>query len=117
MQLAAALGWAQTWGTGLFGSTLGYAMFFVLRNVPAANRSIQDLSVLASVIGGAATTALFPGNLFGYYCVGVGIGFWIYFAAAVLNRWIPTPTAGGNGFTAGLNKVAKGFIAGLMPLE
>jgi hypothetical protein len=91
-------------------------MFFVLRNVPAANRSIQDVGVLASVIGGAATTALFPGNLFGYYCVGVGIGFWIYFAAAVLNRWIPTPTSG-TGFAAGLNRVAKGIVHGLMPLE
>jgi hypothetical protein len=48
--------------------------------------SISDVAAFVAAIGGAAVLTLFPAGsaLFGYYGLGLGIGFFVYFALLLL---------------------------------
>jgi len=68
-------------GALAFGLVLGWNVYFVNR-YRRGDISFGDLATLLGVIGGAAVLSLFPNNtdLFGAYGVGLGVGFFTYFA-------------------------------------
>lgn len=67
-------------GSTFFGLAVGWIAYRILRlraDVPA----LSDLIAILGVIGGAAVMALFRSDvLFGWYSVGLVIGFFSYFA-------------------------------------
>ena len=69
-------------GALAFGLVLGWNVYFVNR-YRRGDISFGDLVTLLSVVGGAAVLSLFPSNtdLFGAYGVGLGLGFFTYYAA------------------------------------
>lgn len=66
-----------------FGLAVGWIAYRVLRlreGIPA----LSDLIAILGVIGGAAAMALFRSDvLFGWYSIGLVIGFFAYFAAGL----------------------------------
>ncbi|MGO7359980.1 DUF2304 domain-containing protein [Rhizobium ruizarguesonis] len=68
-------------GALAFGLVLGWNVYFVNR-YRRGDIGFGDLATLLGVIGGAAVLSLFPNNteLFGAYGVGLGAGFFAYFA-------------------------------------
>lgn len=68
----------QSLGALAFGAVLGWSLYFTLRH--SRKHAIEDLGLIASALGGAALVKLFPDDLFGWYCLGVGVGFFGYFA-------------------------------------
>lgn len=73
-------------GAFAFGVVLGWFVYFTNR-YRKGDVQFSDLIALLGVIGGAAVTALFggaSGKLFGYYGVGLAVGFFAYFLVLVL---------------------------------
>ena len=73
-------------GAFAFGVVLGWFVYFTNR-YRKGDVQFSDLIALLGVIGGAAVTALFggaSGTLFGYYGVGLAVGFFAYFVVLVL---------------------------------
>ncbi|WP_454757704.1 hypothetical protein [Cupriavidus campinensis] len=73
-------------GAFAFGVVLGWFVYFTNR-YRKGDVQFSDLIALLGVIGGAAVTALFggaSGTLFGYYGVGLAVGFFAYFLVLVL---------------------------------
>jgi hypothetical protein len=67
-------------GATLFGFTIGWITYRILR-LRAGAPWISDLIAILAAIGGAAVLALFNDEiLFGWYSVGLIIGFFAYFA-------------------------------------
>ncbi|MGH2939979.1 MAG: hypothetical protein ACRDPE_17855 [Solirubrobacterales bacterium] len=62
---------------------VGWITYRTLRRKAGASK-ISDLASVIAAIGGAAVTKAFDNpNLFGWYCVGLAIGFFGYFLLAV----------------------------------
>jgi hypothetical protein len=71
-------------GAVFFGLTIGWIAYRVLRQRAGAPWT-QDLIALLGIIAGAAVLAFFrDGVLFGWYAVGLLIGFFAYFAVGVI---------------------------------
>jgi hypothetical protein len=72
-------------GALCFGLVLGYVTYRMLVRT-TANAAISDLATVLAAIGGGAVTAIAePGTvLFGYYGLGLAIGFAIYGVAYYL---------------------------------
>ena len=71
-------------GAVLFGLTVGWIAYRILRQRSGASW-IQDLIALLGIIAGAAALALFRNEaIFGWYAVGLVVGFFAYFAAGVI---------------------------------
>lgn len=68
-----------TAGTICFGLLLGYITYRTLART-TASASISDLAaVISAVGGGAVTTIVKPGtDLFGWYAIGLLVGFVVY---------------------------------------
>jgi hypothetical protein len=60
-------------GTVCFGLVIGWYAWFNVRRTTSP--SITDIASFAGAIGGAAVIKLFPDLLFGYYCIGLAVGF------------------------------------------
>ena len=71
-------------GALAFGLVLGWNVYFVNR-YRRGDIGFGDLATLLGVLGGAAVLSLFPNNtdLFGAYGLGLGVGFFAYFAVLV----------------------------------
>jgi hypothetical protein len=83
--LAQTTGKAQSLGAAGFGSVLGWYAWFNLRR--EQNHVMRDIATFAGIIGGASLTKLFPDRLFGYYCIGLAVGFFV--CVAVMGRgWL-----------------------------
>ena len=65
-----------------FGVVLGWSLYMTLRH--AKVHGAKDISVIASAVGGAAITKIFPDTLFGYYCIGLFGGFAAYFLVGLI---------------------------------
>jgi hypothetical protein len=65
-------------GALLFGAVIGWVTYFTMRY--SRRHAVSDIATIIGAIGGAAVLALFPAqsNLFGFYGVGLGIGFFVY---------------------------------------
>lgn len=68
-------------GAVVFGAVLGWYLYFNMRL--QRTHSVKDLGVLAAAIGSGAVIKIFPDQLFGWYCVGLGVGFFGYFAVGL----------------------------------
>ncbi len=78
-------------GATCFGIVVGWITYRTLRRVQTTN--ISDLAAVLGVIGGAVVTGLFKPSgsptssdaTFGLYCIGLFVGFFLYFFVALRN--------------------------------
>lgn len=71
-------------GAILFGLMLGWIAYRLLRQRSGASW-MQDLTALLGIIAGAAALALFRDEtIFGWYAVGLVVGFFAYLAVGVI---------------------------------
>jgi hypothetical protein len=71
--LASSTGKAQSIGAGCFGAVLGWYAWFTTRQT--VSHALRDIATFLGMIGAASLTKLFPDRLFGYYCIGLAVGF------------------------------------------
>lgn len=65
-------------GALLFGLVIGWVTYRTLRR-KEGTAALSDISSVIAAIGGGAVTALFKsGALFGWYSIGLAIGFFLY---------------------------------------
>lgn len=71
----------QGWGAFAFGAVIGWNLYLINRYRTGAV-SLADLTTLIGAIGGGAVLALFEpkSDLFGFYGIGLAVGFFAYFA-------------------------------------
>ena len=66
-------------GAWCFGAVMGWITYRTLRRKEGA-AALSDLATVIGAIGGAAITGLFKTpDLFGSYCIGLFVGFFLYF--------------------------------------
>jgi len=71
-------------GAIFFGLAVGWIAYRILR-LRAGAPALSDLITIFGVIGGAAVIALFRSDvLFGWYSIGLIIGFFAYFAIGLM---------------------------------
>jgi ABC-type protease/lipase transport system fused ATPase/permease subunit len=71
-------------GAGCFGLVVGWVTYRTLRRKEGTTQ-LSDLASVIAAVGGAAVTKLFDNpNLFGWYCIGLAVGFFLYFLIAVI---------------------------------
>lgn len=76
---------ASTVGPLVLGALLGYLTHYLVRRDP--DPGIQDLgAIIASLLGGAALGALGTPSQVDWYLVGLGVGFFLYWAALAVGR-------------------------------
>jgi hypothetical protein len=67
----------DTVGAFCFGLIIGWVTYRTLRRT---GETVAVSNIAA--VGGAAVTGLFKGQLFGWYCIGLTVGFFGYLALA-----------------------------------
>jgi hypothetical protein len=71
-------------GAVLFGMLLGWLAYWILR-LRAGVFVLSELLTLLGVLGGAAVLSLFKSDvLFGWYAIGLVVGFGAYFVIGLL---------------------------------
>lgn len=71
-------------GAVLFGLLIGWLAYWILR-LRAGAYVLSELLTLLGVLGGAAVMSLFKDDaLFGWYAIGLVLGFVAYFAVGLL---------------------------------
>jgi hypothetical protein len=83
--MPAQLGAVQLIGASAFGAILGWCLCWIFFREKGT--TLKDLALIVATLGGAALTKLFPDRLFGYYCVGAGLGFFGAFIVVSLAAW------------------------------
>lgn len=68
---------STTLGALMFGLVIGWITYRTLRR-KEGSAALSDISTVIGAVGGAAVTKLFPDAVFGWYCIGLGIGFFLY---------------------------------------
>lgn len=63
-------------GAVLFGVVVGWVTYRTLRREDKA--AVSDIASVIGAIGGAAVTGLFEDDLFGWYSIGLFVGFFAY---------------------------------------
>ncbi len=72
-----------TIGALCFGLVIGWITYRTLRRRAEAV-ALSDIATVIGAVGGAAVTGLFKDQtLFGAYCIGLAIGFFLYLIIAV----------------------------------
>jgi hypothetical protein len=70
-------------GAVFFGLVIGWISYRTLRLTAGAN-VLSDIAIIIAAIGGAAVTTLLKSDvLFGWYTIGLAIGFFAYFAVGL----------------------------------
>jgi hypothetical protein len=65
-------------GALFFGLVIGWISYRTLR-LTAGTSVLSDVVIIIGAVGGAAVTALFRSDvLFGWYCIGLTLGFFAY---------------------------------------
>jgi hypothetical protein len=75
----------QDVGALVFGIVVGWIVYRTLRRQGEAV-SLSNIATVIGAVGGASVTTLFhddAGKLFGWYSIGLGIGFFSYLILAV----------------------------------
>jgi hypothetical protein len=75
-------------GALIFGVVIGWVTYRTLRRT-AGNASISDLAAVIGAVGGGVVTGQFDDpDLFAWYSIGLGVGFFAYLLAmfAVLGK-------------------------------
>jgi uncharacterized membrane protein YeaQ/YmgE (transglycosylase-associated protein family) len=74
--------WARI-GALCFGLVIGWVTYRTLRR-RSETVALSDIATVIGAVGGAAVTGLFKDQaLFGAYCIGLAIGFFLYLIIAV----------------------------------
>ncbi len=77
----------ERWGALVFGVVVGWIVYRTLRCQTEAV-AVSNIATVIGAVGGAAVTTLFGEvQIFGWYCIGLGIGFFAYLLIAVLLGW------------------------------
>jgi uncharacterized membrane protein YeaQ/YmgE (transglycosylase-associated protein family) len=81
-------------GALLFGWVVGWITYRTLRRKEGA-AALSDISTVLGAVGGAAITSHFGDRaLFSWYCVGLFVGFFLYFLIGIglsdakVGRWM-----------------------------
>jgi len=70
-------------GALCFGLVVGWVTYRTLRR-SSETVGLSNIASVIGAVGGAAVTAIFPNQeLFGWYCVGLAIGFFSYLVLGV----------------------------------
>lgn len=73
----------QSIGAVAFGVVVGWVTYRTLRRRSSAVE-LSDIATVIGAVGGAAVTALFQnGDLFGWYAIGLAVGFFGYLLLGV----------------------------------
>ena len=67
-------------GALLFGIAVGWIIYRTLRR--RDNVAASDVATVLGAIGGAAVSTLLRAGLFGWYCIGLFSGFFLYLILA-----------------------------------
>ena len=70
-------------GAICFGLVIGWITYRTLRR-KTEGAAMSDLSSVIAAVGGGAITAIWGGNTFESYSIGLAIGFFSYFIVAVI---------------------------------
>ena len=74
----------DTVGALCFGLVIGWVAYRTLRR-STETVAVSDLATVIGAVGGGAVTATFDDDtLFGWYCVGLAIGFFAYFVVGLV---------------------------------
>ncbi|MFB0565303.1 MAG: hypothetical protein ACETWK_06440 [Candidatus Aminicenantaceae bacterium] len=66
-------------GALCFGLVIGWVTYRTLRR-REGNAALSDIATVIGAVGGGTVTALFKGGeTFGWYCIGLAVGFFLYF--------------------------------------
>ena len=85
------------WGALCFGLVIGWVTHRTLRR-KEEKAALSDISAVVAAVGGAAVTAIFKlGDMFAAYCIGLAIGFFVYFIVGLI-------LYGKGGFTDAMGK-------------
>jgi Ca2+/H+ antiporter len=81
------------WGSIGFGMVIGWITYYTMRK-NTKERTLADLTVIITALIGPAVMAVFPApvaetkqTMFGYYGIGLAIGFFLYYVIFVLFLW------------------------------
>jgi hypothetical protein len=75
-----------------FGMVIGWVTYYTMRK-NTKERTLADITVIISALIGPAVLAVFPApaegkpTMFGYYGIGLAIGFFVYYILFVLMLW------------------------------
>lgn len=93
----------QQAGAAVFGVVVGWVTYRTLRR-STESVALSDIATVIGAVGGAAVTSLFADDLFGYYCIGLGVGFFVYLIVALVlagkddtMTFLSTPTGDSEG--------------------
>ena len=67
----------DVFGALCFGFVIGWITYRTLRR-QGETVALSNIATVIGAIGGAAVTALFPKELFAWYCIGLTGGFFLY---------------------------------------
>ncbi len=71
-------------GALAFGVVVGWVVYRTLRR-NAGSVALSDIATVVGAVGGATVTAIFDNEtLFGWYCIGLAIGFFAYLVIAIV---------------------------------
>lgn len=83
-----------TIGALCFGMVMGWVTYRTLRRKEGA-AALSDIAGVIAALGGAAIMSLFKTpELFGVYCIGLFVGFFVYFIVSLnlkdesVNKWM-----------------------------
>jgi len=75
-----------------FGMVIGWVTYYTMRK-NTKERTLADITVIISALVGPAVLAVFPApqegkqTMFGYYGIGLAIGFFVYYILFMLLLW------------------------------
>lgn len=72
----------QDVGAVVFGVVIGWVTYRTLRR-QSESVALSNIATVVGAVGGAAVTGLFSGDLFAWYSIGLGVGFFVYLTLAV----------------------------------
>jgi hypothetical protein len=76
---------AEVIGASALGTVLGYVVHYLIRR--DANPGIKDLAaIIGALLGGVVFKVLVGPNETSWYMIGLGVGFFLYWAALMVGR-------------------------------
>ena len=70
-------------GAFCFGLVIGWVTYRTLRR-REGNAALSDIATVIGAVGGGAVTAIWTGDQFAYYSIGLAVGFFLYYALGII---------------------------------
>ena len=64
-------------GALCFGVIIGWVTYRTLRRT-GETAGVSDIASVVGAVGGATVVGVFKGSLYGWYCIGLAAGFFVY---------------------------------------